>query len=125
MPFLDRFGYGQEPIDADPVVASVVTNLRHILNTKRFYGSVLPTFGIDDLSHCTSRDVLVHRLIDLVTESIENFETRVELLKIEPRPQTTPMRVSLLLVCRIKGSKREFDLSFDTTGSRVIVRSEI
>ena len=125
MPFLDRFGYGQAPVDEDPIVASVVTNLQHILNTKRFYGSVLPSFGIDDLSHCTSRDILVQRLIDLVSESIEQFETRVELLEIGPKAEVTPMRVSLLLVCRIKGSKREFDLSFNTTGSRVVVRSEI
>ena len=124
MPFLDRFGHGREPIDDDPLVASIVSNLRHILNTKRFYGSVLPTFGIDDLSHCTSRDALVHRLIDLVTESIETFEGRVELMDIAPKPEASPMRVSLLLVCRIKESKREFDLSFDTSGARMTVSSE-
>ena len=122
MPFLDRFTHSGHATSDDPLVSSVLDNLNHILNTKRLYGSALPNFGIDDLSHCTSRDALIQKLMDQVSEAITTFESRIELVEIIPRTDNASMRVSLSLVCRIKDSKREFDLSFDTTGSRVRVR---
>ena len=49
-----------------------------------------------------------------VSECITQFEPRVELLDVKPGDARSSMRVSLVLVCRLRDSQHAFDLVFDT-----------
>ena len=121
MGLLGRFRNDFNSSGTDSLIESVIKNLSHVLNTRRDYGSFLSDFGIDDLSHCSSRDALIELLTDRVRTCIERYEPRVEILDINAEPDESPMRVSMVLSCRIIDSRTAFDLTFDTAGSRMAI----
>ena len=96
MGLLRRFSTQPPDSSGDTMIESIIRNLNNVLNSRRDYGSFLDDFGIDDLSHCTSRDALTTLLIDRVSACIERYEPRVELLELEPAPDSGAMRVSLI-----------------------------
>ena len=119
MAFLDRFSHGKKLEHGEnSEIHSILRNLNHVLNTKRYYGSIVEDYGVDDLSHCTSRDALTAALTKRIAECIENYEPRIELIEITPGDAEKSTKLSLVLDCRFAGKNTTFDLSFETSFSR-------
>ncbi|MEE2789296.1 MAG: type VI secretion system baseplate subunit TssE [Myxococcota bacterium] len=124
MSFLRRFSLNPTSANSQQAeVESVLWNLNHVLNTKRYYGSMVAEYGIDDLSHCTSRDALTKALIERITTCIELYEPRIELLEITPQPATASNRVALVLDCTLAGKNQAFDICFETSMSKIQVEA--
>jgi type VI secretion system lysozyme-like protein len=118
--FLNRFE-STDSDSGDNAVHAVLKNIRNILNTKRNYGSILPDFGISDLSHCSSRDALVEILSEQIKTVIQTYEPRVSNIEVESLPNVRASQVSLLLRCQLKTGTTSFDLIFDTARTSVSV----
>ena len=124
MSFLRRFALTpNKSTGLEAEIESVLWNLNHVLNTKRYYGSMVAEYGIDDLSHCTSRDALTKALIERISACIELYEPRIELLEITPQPATASNRVALTLDCTLEGKSQAFDICFETSMSRINVEA--
>ena len=120
MAFLKRFN-AQTRSDGESLVESVLRNIRHILNTKEGYGSMMPNFGITDLTHCSSRDAIIERLSEQIELALNQYETRIDFQGIEALPNERISEISLLLKCRLKGESTTFDLIFDSARTSVQV----
>ena len=124
MSFLKRFDSADQLAVESPV-EPVLRNLRHILNAKRGYGSILEDFGIADLSHCASREALVEILTEQIRQTIERYEPRVTILDVIAAPNERPSQISMVLTCVLKAEQASFDLVFDAARSAVSVDHQV
>ena len=124
MSFLKRFDSADQLAVESPV-DPVLRNLRHILNAKRDYGSMLEDFGISDLSHCASREALVEILTEQIKQTIERYEPRVQILDVIASVNERPSQISMVLTCVLKAEQASFDLVFDAARSAVSVAHQI
>jgi type VI secretion system lysozyme-like protein len=92
----------------------VISNLTHVLNTKRGYGSPLADFGIRCLTEYTSRDLIAIAVMQDVRECIEQFEPRLVLHDIAPTEDDNPFRLSFTIKCSLVTNEQVLEVSFDT-----------
>ena len=92
----------------------VVANLNRVLNTKRGYGSILTDFGISDLNECTSRDVLILRIMEEVKRNIELYEPRLQLINIAVKDNKDVFRISFDINCILKDTRKALVMEFNS-----------
>ena len=100
-------------------VESIVRNLNQILNTRRGFGSFLTDFGISDLSECSSREVLIVAIRREVELSISRYEPRIRVIAVEAKEGPDRLRLSFVITCAFRDSKRSFDLVFESRRFKV------
>jgi len=93
---------------------SIVENLNNILNTKKDYGSFLADFGIRDMNEYTSRDDIVHAVMEEVKHNIEQFESRVRVIDIQIVDDENPLMLSFKVECIVQDSSKSLNMVFDS-----------
>ena len=102
----------------DNDILSIIDNLNNVLNTKRGYGYFLPNYGISDYNHLSSRDDIVKAVIREVSENIECFEPRIELVKVVQIKDDTLLHLSFRIDCIVRESTRSLKLLLDPIQDR-------
>ena len=92
----------------------VVANLNRVLNTKRGYGGILTDFGISDLNECTSRDVLIIKIMEEVKRNIELYEPRLQLINIAVKDNKDAFRISFDINCILKDTRKALVMEFNS-----------
>ncbi len=82
------------------VADRVLQNLSNILNTKKGYGSVDPEFGIEDISHYTSKAMISQFIKNEIIRNLEAYYPQVEIIKISELPVESLSRIQLKLELR-------------------------
>ncbi len=98
----------------DVDLQKVVANLNWVLNTKRGYGSILTDFGISDLNECTSRDVLILKIMEEVKRNIELYEPRLQLINIAVKDNKDAFRISFDINCILKDTRKALVMEFNS-----------
>ena len=98
----------------DVDLQKVVANLNWVLNTKRGYGSILTDFGISDLNECTSRDVLILKIMEEVKRNIELYEPRLQLINIAVKDNKDAFRISFDINCILKDTRKALGMEFNS-----------
>ena len=98
----------------DVDLQKVVANLNWVLNTKRGYGSILTDFGISDLNECTSRDVLILKIMEEVKRNIELYEPRLQLINIAVKDNKDVFRISFDINCILKDTRKALVMEFNS-----------
>ena len=107
----------------DVDLQNIVANLNRILNTKRGYGSILTDFGISDLNECTSRDVLVLRIMEEVKRNIELYEPRMQLVNIAVKDNNDAFRISFDINCILKDTRKALVMEFNSVYSNINIKN--
>ncbi len=98
----------------DVDLQKIVANLNRVLNTKRGYGSILTDFGISDLNGCTSRDILIVRIMEEVKRNIELYEPRLQLINIAVKDNNDTFRISFDINCILKDTRKALVMEFNS-----------
>jgi type VI secretion system lysozyme-like protein len=117
MALFSKFTYSSSGSRARPDhedLLSIVENLNNILNTKKDYGSFLADFGIRDMNEYTSRDDIVHAVMDEVKHNIEQFESRVRVIDIQIVDDENPLMLSFKVECIVQDSSKSLNMVFDS-----------
>ena len=98
----------------DRYFKDIIENLNYMLNTKRGFGSFLPDFGIRDMSECSSRDHLAAVIMEEVKYNIEQYEPRLQLVKIATEKTNDPFRISFKIECTVKDTQKALFMEFNS-----------
>jgi type VI secretion system lysozyme-like protein len=98
----------------DRYLKDIIENLNYVLNTKRGFGSFLPDFGIRDMSECSSRDHLAAVIMEEVKYNIEQYEPRLQLVKIGTEKTNDPFRISFKIECTMKDTQKALFMEFNS-----------
>lgn len=101
MSFLNRF-LPKQP--RDTMLESVVRNLRHLLGSKRAYGSLLCHFGLADyLGEQGGRNTILAVLRE-IQETVQLYEPRLRILDLRALPRTKFFEVPIELRGQLSNS---------------------
>jgi type VI secretion system lysozyme-like protein len=115
MSLLRKFHYQNRRENAiNPFLESVISNLNHILNSKRDYSYFLKDFGVRDLNYYSSRAAIAEAVVSEVCQSINRYEPRVELNGVTLVNDKNPMHLSFKIDCKVKSQSEYLRLVFDT-----------
>jgi len=114
MPLFDKFMYHSGSRSENKDLLSIVENLNNILNTKKGYGSFLAEFGIRDMNEYTSRDDIIHAVMNEVKENIERYEPRVRVMDIVIEQDDNPFALSFKVACMVRESSKSLKMVFDS-----------
>ncbi|MDY0186839.1 MAG: type VI secretion system baseplate subunit TssE [Syntrophus sp. (in: bacteria)] len=107
--FRDRSVTGRED-----EIKDILDNLNHVLNTKKGYGSFLSDFGIRDMNQFSSRDQLATVIMEEVQHNIEQYEPRLQVVKISVEDHPDPFRISFKIECLVKNTQKELFMEFNS-----------
>lgn len=107
MAFFDKFRASTRGRESRTEVDSILSNLEHVLNTKRGWGSPLADFGIRNLTEYTSREHVAKAVMDEIKENISRYEQRIRIDSIEiDDSDPSPFWISFTLQCSlVKGAQ--------------------
>ncbi len=97
----------------DDEVNSIIENINNIITTRRGYGFFLQDFGISDHHHLNACSDIAAIIIKELKENIENFEPRVEVVKIVDLKSDGIFRMSFSIDCLIRDNVRPLKLFLD------------
>jgi type VI secretion system lysozyme-like protein len=118
MALFKKFDHQKKGAPIDPLLRSIVQNLNHLLNTKKYFGYFDARFGIRDLSEYTSREAITQAVVAEVKENIELYEPRVILQGIDILDDPNPFCLSFSIECRILERAQSLHLVFDSFFSK-------
>jgi type VI secretion system lysozyme-like protein len=125
MPLFSKFGDRTTAGQKDKDLQDVIENLNYVLNAKKGFGSFLPDFGIRDMSECSSRDHLAAAIMEEVKYNIENYEPRLELVKISTEKTDDPFRISFKIECRLRETQRALIMEFNSVYNDFRIRNPV
>jgi type VI secretion system lysozyme-like protein len=114
MALFSKFGDSSSVGRKDRDLQNIIENLNYILNTKKGYGSFLKEFGIRDMNEYSSRDHLAVAIMGEVKYNIEQYEPRLQLIKISIEESNDPFRISFKIECRVKDTKKALFMEFNS-----------
>lgn len=121
---LFREGATTKPNNAKEIeLQRIVANLNRVLNTKRGYGSFLSDFGVSDLNECTSRDVLVVRIMEEVKRNVELYEPRLLLVNIAVKDNNDAFRISFDINCILRDTKKALVMEFNSVYNNINIKN--
>lgn len=100
---------------------AIVDNLNHVLNTRKSFGSFLPTFGIGDYNAYKSRHKIVETIIEEIKENIRLYEPRVKLEHIAEVDSDSPFRLRFQVKCVFLDGAKPIYIVLDSLYNRVFV----
>lgn len=118
MGFVQKFSSRKSP---DDPIQDIMKNLRCILNTKKDYGSMLPSLGIGDYNAHHSRSLIIDTIIKEIQENIRLYEPRVHLIEIKEVSSQASFRIRFELKCEIVDYSKPLFLIFDSVHDHVMV----
>jgi type VI secretion system lysozyme-like protein len=109
------------PKDRD--IKDIIENLNFVLNTKKGYGSFLSDFGIRDMNEYSSRDHLAVAIMEEVKYNIEQYEPRLQLVKISTENNDDPFRISFKIECRLRDTQKALLMDFNSVYNDFHIRN--
>jgi len=95
-------------------IQDIIENLNHVLNTKNGYGSFLTDFGIRDMNQYSSRDQLATVIMEEVQYNIEQYEPRLQVMKISIEENPDPFHIAFKIECRMKDTRKALFMEFNS-----------
>ena len=114
MPFFNKFISSEKRKISIENHEDIIKNLNNILNTKKYYGSVLDNYGIRDLNEFYDKEGIIKVVITEVIENIKKFEPRIEILNIVTEDSKNIFQLAFTIECRIIDTKKSLNMIFDT-----------
>jgi type VI secretion system lysozyme-like protein len=111
------------PKDRD--IKDIIENLNYVLNTKKGYGSFLSDFGIRDMNEYSSRDHLAVAIMEEVKYNIEQYEPRLQLVKISTENNNDPFRISFKIECRLRDTQKALLMDFNSVYNDFHIRNTL
>jgi predicted component of type VI protein secretion system len=99
----------------------IIQNLNNILNTKKYYGSVLKEFGIRDLNEFYDKEGIVKVVITEVLENIKKFEPRIKIINISHKDSKNLFQLAFTIECQVINTKKSLNMIFDTVFNSFII----
>jgi predicted component of type VI protein secretion system len=99
----------------------IIQNLNFILNTKKYYGSVLDNYGIRDLNEFYDREGIIKVVVEEVLENIKEFEPRIEIVNITNKDSKNIFQLAFIIECRVLNTKKSLNMVFDTVFNNFII----
>ncbi len=97
----------------DDEIASIIDNVNNMLNTKRGYGFFLQDFGLSDHHHLSSCEDISEMITREISENIERFEPRIELINVETIKDDRLFRLSFRIDCVLRNNGASLKLFLD------------
>ena len=123
MALFNKFADSSAPGAKDKDIQDIIENLNFVLNTKRGYGSFLTDFGIRDMNEYSSRDHLAVAIMDEVKYNIEQYEPRLQLVRITAENNDDPFRISFKIECRLKDTQKALLMDFNSVYNDFQIRN--
>jgi type VI secretion system protein len=123
MALFSKFDRRSPAEEKDTELKNIIDNLNYILNTKKGYGSFIDNFGIRDMNEYSSRDQLAVAIMDEVKQNIEQYEPRLQLMKISIEDTSDPFRISFKIECRLKETKKALFMEFHSVYNNFHIKS--
>jgi type VI secretion system lysozyme-like protein len=119
--FADNSTAGRKDRD----IQDIIENLNYMLNTKKGYGSFLSDFGIRDMNEYSSRDHLAVAIMEEVKYNIEQYEPRLQLVKISTENNEDPFRISFKIECRLRDTQKALLMDFNSVYNDFRIRNTL
>jgi type VI secretion system protein len=124
MALFSKFGHRSSVSAKDNEIKNIIENLNYVLNTKKGYGSLLTDFGIRDMNEYSSRDQLAAAIMEEVKYNIDNYEPRLQLMKISIEDTNDPFRISFKIECAVKETKKALFMEFNSVYNDFHIRNQ-